>query len=891
MLSWFLRGQSEVKACDIAELMYSCRYSRPKMVRNTAARRASSVLRADPKPMAWWGLREWAISKAEELINAEAKAVSSKHGGFHLPDKSATWDFMHGFSMESVLQTLEAKGPTLLRLLAAAAIRPKARILSTPPPDGASYAVYLTKPIATGTGHNRRNPFIIVLVTYMLLMSARNIRFAAFQKLMGVWLFAHTAQHGVYAILGRMGLSISYTGVLKLLRSLSVSARNLMRETAKARAFLLIYDNINRMFRARDPDRGQQDIINNGTAETFVELDDCDVEQAFDVQALRSAQDSRAREGLTMDVLERRIDWNHMNKIFALHCLRVLVQAVDGLEQYHELVLTRFRTTMAVHRMRKGRVTRLHPMATTDFNEGNTAENGRVLDDMMLSQLGLPKEEVDKLLVIVGGDQSTVEKLRTLKKFLASCPHGYARYGWVLPLIQLWHMGWADLERVLSTHWGKSQASDVSTFKSTNIVMGRKVQNVKRPDYYPAQHLVFDNLKVEILECWRQQLGASDLAQHFSSNNVAFEDLLPIADQLVQRFFSNDAYELALMAPDVAAEFLPVGEAWTSAPPSAAKKNAKEFRGDQVFANGVLRRRDSMLQMEFQYGLADGDMGRAFHVMKIWTFTFAGSGKSKYANELLELACNFEFEYSLALQLAIMNNWLCNLSGLEGCWFPMDLLQEKNIKQLKKMSTRRDASFGGAFFQDVVSLNIRAFLGAIRSVRTSFKLGAKGGSHQRKKKEAAEKELARSIVEHGLLTFRAGRTTGHVARDDFMSGHKNLSNNNEKKLKDFVQRTIRDAGALHESGEVSDDDTADEASAGTSAAAAAELPMPAVIVDGTLVSAEELFERWEDSDTEDEGFSEVLRQHADPVTESDDPESESDAVASGESSDSDVEMG
>ena len=96
--------------------------------------------------------------------------------------------------------------------------------------------------------------------------------------------------------------------------------------------------------------------------------------------------------------------------------------------------------------------------------------------------------------------------------------------------------------------------------------------------------------------------------------------------------------------------------------------------------------------------------------MQVWTFTFTGSGRSKYSNELLEPTCNFEFEYSPELQTAVLNNWLCNLLGHDGCWFPMDLLQEKNIKQLKKMSQRQDATFGSDFFQEIIAVNIQAFL-------------------------------------------------------------------------------------------------------------------------------------------------------------------------------------
>jgi len=34
-------------------------------------------------------------------------------------------------------------------------------------------------------------------------------------------------------------------------------------------------------------------------------------------------------------------------------------------------------------------------------------------------------------------------------------------------------------------------------------LLGRKVKDVKCPDYYPAQCLIFDTLKAEVLDCWK----------------------------------------------------------------------------------------------------------------------------------------------------------------------------------------------------------------------------------------------------------------------------------------------------------------------------------------------------------------------------------------------------
>lgn len=205
-----------------------------------------------------------------------------------------------------------------------------------------------------------------------------------------------------------------------------------------------------------------------------------------------------------------------------------------------------------------------------------------------------------------------------------------------------------------------------------------------------------------------------------------------------------EAYEIALEGGQVAEKF------FTIEPREPLnKKTKKEFWGDEKLANVILRMRDSMFHYKFQCATAEGDIGRLMNVMsvsdvfkivdetkltrtvlQVWTYTFTGSGKSKYANKLLGLTCNFEFKYSKELQYAILNNWLCNLSGINGCWFSMDLMQEKNIKQLKKMSQKRNATFGGTFFKQVIAVNIREYLAAMASTNAFVGLAKRGGTHR-----------------------------------------------------------------------------------------------------------------------------------------------------------------
>ncbi|KAI0697445.1 hypothetical protein BC835DRAFT_1413681 [Cytidiella melzeri] len=259
-------------------------------------------------------------------------------------------------------------------------------------------------------------------------------------------------------------------------------------------------------------------------------------------------------------------------------------------------------------------------MAASEHNEGSTEGNRKVIDNLMLNQLGLRQEDVNTALTIVTGDQSTIEKIRTLKRFLDDCPHGYHQYGWVLPLIQLWHMGWSDLERILDTHWGSTShtekgemhSEDASTFGFINELFGRKVKSVKHPDYYPAQALVFDTLCAEVLKCWREYYHTDNLETCMACRQPTLHELLQDAQKIVNSYLSTTSAECALHG-DLTENLFSTGSQWTS--PFQGSTAPAQPKGDQVLANTILRMRDSMLHHEFQSAIADGDIGRAMNVM------------------------------------------------------------------------------------------------------------------------------------------------------------------------------------------------------------------------------------------------------------------------------------
>lgn len=204
-----------------------------------------------------------------------------------------------------------------------------------------------------------------------------------------------------------------------------------------------------------------------------------------------------------------------------------------------------------------------------------------------------------------------------------------------------------------------------------------------------------------------------------------------------------------------------------------------------------------------------------YYSNQIWVFTFAGSGKTKYTNELLELACNFEYEFTPQLKAAILDNWLVNITGWPGHWFPGDLLVEKQINQLKKMVQRSDQTFGSFFFRRVVALNVRHLIDGTARLRAAVGLSPRTQAHRRKQQDAAMNELQRRYNEHKTHLFCPGRAYGFRAADDFAAGYNKLSADNEKRIRDFVDRTCREFGKgvahdaqplPHEDDEHKDDD-------------------------------------------------------------------------------------
>ncbi|KAG8730374.1 hypothetical protein FRC11_006856 [Ceratobasidium sp. 423] len=364
-------------------------------------------------------------------------------------------------------------------------------------------------------------------------------------------------------------------------------------------------------------------------------------------------------------------------------------------------------------------------------------------------------------------------------------------------------MGWADLSRIINTHWGKPASPDPSSLWHNATLLSSKVKPGARPDYYSSLALALNTLEADVLDCWRLLLSTDNLDLYFTSleEPMSGPTLFGMARKLVSCWASTQAHDAATSSPKYwdgpkssdnrfggteCDSDTPLSHQCPSQqnPPKATRSRharkakrpdlsaplSRTFTGDHCLANSILRLRDLLWHYEFNWAVADGDIGRVMNIMVVWQFTFTGSGPSKYATELLELACGFFFEFPQPLQDTIKKNWLCNLSGMPGCWFPMDLMQEHNIRELKSKSQRRDEDFSGTFFQKVVSRNVRMFTRVRSAVSIGLNLHERGSAHHTKKRQGIADQLRRSLERKETHYYIPGRTFGWVANDDFMNG-------------------------------------------------------------------------------------------------------------------------
>ncbi|KAK6988770.1 hypothetical protein R3P38DRAFT_2572817, partial [Favolaschia claudopus] len=257
---------------------------------------------------------------------------------------------------------------------------------------------------------------------------------------------------------------------------------------------------------------------------------------------------------------------------------------------------------------------------------------------------------------------------------------------------------------------------------------------------------------------------------HFE--DCSFEKLEELADTVYKRYMTNAAAEVALGHKDRPDIYSP---AWNSSSTVDDAAPARNFldAGDQVMVTLCNFMRMTFWYLELCSAVAEGDIGRVFEVIKagLLRFSFWGAGSTNYGNELLELACNFLYEWSEDLRFTVLENYLVNPSGLIGYWLELDLLQEHFNFWIKVLFNSKSHDFDSHHLSEGVGLNISGISRLRERFPGLFGLKKNGQKHRDVKVIDDINKLGAHFRAEHILVWESGRNQAYQVDNEFSAGH------------------------------------------------------------------------------------------------------------------------
>ncbi|KAJ7314636.1 hypothetical protein DFH08DRAFT_926962 [Mycena albidolilacea] len=402
---------------------------------------------------------------------------------------------------------------------------------------------------------------------------------------------------------------------------------------------LLLFDNVNKMKRARRPSLGHKDEVRNGTAATAIRLEGVRP-GAFLSEPLQKAALEK----------KRNVDWTHTRGIG-----RALAHHRPAVEEIFSSQVMK-----NVLQLRKSVISTMRP-TNIDKSPTTGAAALAIVPTMLYCWL------------------LTIDRIRKIKWYSRKADNPFEQYHWALP--------------------HQAIGNGIFGLRHDCHLLERGKFNHEKCDFYPAHHILEDRLLLcegSTGEVNGPDVKLLDAVQLYFNpggqlHDCSFKKLGELAELVYKRYMSNGAAEMALGHSPRPVDVY--GPAWTA---NDADSGSEEERAERPTSSKALppakkQKRSranhpswlpcAFMRMTFWYlelcaATAEGDIGRVFGVVKLLRFSFWGAGSTNYGNELLELACNFLHEWSDNLRLTVLKNYLVNSTGKRGHWFELDLLQE-----------------------------------------------------------------------------------------------------------------------------------------------------------------------------------------------------------------------
>ncbi|KAH9011428.1 hypothetical protein EDB83DRAFT_2234081 [Lactarius deliciosus] len=619
-------------------------------------------------------VKDWAESMVLQTIKKEVNAVTQS-GDLRITEREIDSSFASGLSFDELKVMVRRHCPMFLRLLV--------NVITTDRQARSTLKEQLT-------AKEHAAAFVV-----LNLLGARSQKNSYARHVMGLYLYSTGATRQQISVMNHLGLSVSYVTLagrgnkagnlltsklasassntsmhghkhrLGTLEALSESMRKVTRKVAASGLYALVYDNINMVWKVAEQILGRTNSMENGTCATIVSLFQASVE---DLRAIELERRFRSAPELKVDdIMLTKDEYTFHRKCLIHAVLRIAVQYGGPRLQVFRKDLQAMEPhsdfRIDVHK------SEIHPLPAMNINEASTMGNAEVIDAVMEElNVDTSKPEFCENLKLVAGDQLSIARLRAVLAARAGNECGASSLRWALFIPGLFHCKIAATNGFLQTHFGhpNRDLKDPASLSSHNTLLQRKpIILSSLPPFRTCRDLIFVSLYARVLHCLLKVSGAQSLESF--SNRLTWTMLHGHAEAVVDTFTDGRTVD------NLRCSRRQEDEAQSKAHGGQERGG---LGGDMIFENAVLFLRDGLILREFSDAIKSGDSGRVLLVLKLWAFSFRGSGRSKYAYEVLHLLHNVTHVWPEPVVKIVLNNWLVNPTGKANSFVELDLMQE-----------------------------------------------------------------------------------------------------------------------------------------------------------------------------------------------------------------------
>ncbi|KAJ7742551.1 hypothetical protein B0H16DRAFT_1323267 [Mycena metata] len=704
-------------------------------------------------------LDEWAQDHIARKVYSEGQAIT-KSGLLSKAKKVVNEAFFLDFNLETLTDSMRRMAPFAFAILDV--FSTTARQLSQMTPR-----FLQKKEMMTGAAA-------------LTLLRSRSQRNNYAQSVTGTYLAATGGQRQHFSVLGVYGFSMGYNSIVsrstgkpsaeeesykrrKCLRSpglfsfLRDACMATTREVAATRKLLTVYDNVNLMNRIAEQILGRKNAQENGTCATVIPLHNTELEHLLTSELDKSILAARK---LTIDDITLSAEESQVFVENMVHTMlrTIVLHGGEGFEKWKtELDAAQpvSADAIAVHK------TPLHPLPSMEIDESSITGNVEVIEEIV-RVLGFKTDDPDyvKYIQIISGDQLTIARQRSILNVRLGHESGPHAWRHIVLMPGLFHAKIADCHGVLETHFGKANVRSPGSLAFHNTVLDRlPIVLTSLPSFRTCRDLIMVSFYARVLHCLLLVSGKDSLEACAASID-SFSTLVGYAKAVYVTYADVDRVQelRERRVPEERKREATTKAAKKSSEPSASEKPASVphvQKGDMVFENAVLFLRDALLTREFSDAVKAGDSGRVLIVLRLWAFLYRGSGRSKYAHEMLHLLHNMICVWTRELRAIIMQNWLANPQGKANAFVEIDLVQEHLNFWIKKIYK----ADGAGHSWDWLAL-ISPCVDILRQLATKINvdLGARQGSKHATPDLADDIDvLMDSLAEHEVYIEKDGR--------------------------------------------------------------------------------------------------------------------------------------